>query len=205
MGGFAYGALGPTHHGLEDLSVLAAMPGIDVLAPADPVEARLATVSMLRRPGPTYLRLGKAGEANVHNESPSFDRGRMIRVRDGSDALIITTGGLLAEALTAAAQWSRSGREAAVWSCPWLRPFDSVAVAEAATEFPVVLTAEEATLSGGLAASVAVALGGVAGSRAKLKVAGVPTEIGPSTISQQAARAQFGLDAAGPLARLSVV
>src|SRR5262249_13809462 len=42
-GGFAYGAAGYTHHGVEDLGALRLLPGMTVVAPGDPVETRLAT------------------------------------------------------------------------------------------------------------------------------------------------------------------
>src|SRR5512135_1010755 len=35
-GGFAYGALGTTHHATEELGVMRLMPGMTVVAPADP-------------------------------------------------------------------------------------------------------------------------------------------------------------------------
>jgi len=42
-GGFAYGAMGASHHATEELGVMRMMPGMVVVAPADPVEARAAT------------------------------------------------------------------------------------------------------------------------------------------------------------------
>src|SRR5437763_8263703 len=69
-GGLAYGPAGYTHHALEDLAVMRAMPGMTVLAPGDPVEARLATTALADRQGPCYLRLGKAGEPLVHRQQP---------------------------------------------------------------------------------------------------------------------------------------
>lgn len=201
-GGFAYGSLGPTHHGIEDLSAICALPGIDVLVPADPHEARVLTREALRRPGPAYLRLGKAGESNIHAAEPPYVRGAMIRVRPGADALIIATGALVKEALAAAALWAATGREAAVWSCPWLRPFDAAAVAAAAAQFPTILVAEEGVATGGLAAAVGRVVGGMSGARARVIEAAVPPEFGPSTLSQKSAWARLGLDAAGLLARL---
>ena len=65
-GGFTYGSSGYSHHGLEDLSILSGLPEMTVLAPGDPHEARLAVEAMIRRDGPCYLRLGKAGEPVVH-------------------------------------------------------------------------------------------------------------------------------------------
>jgi len=54
-GGFTYGAMGATHHALEDLAVMRAMPGLIVVAPGDPVEARAATRAVIAYSGPCYL------------------------------------------------------------------------------------------------------------------------------------------------------
>ncbi len=44
-GGLSYGAAGYSHHAVEDLAVMRAMPGMVVVAPADPWEARCANGS----------------------------------------------------------------------------------------------------------------------------------------------------------------
>ncbi len=77
-GGFTYGAMGATHHALEDLAVMRAMPGLVVVAPGDPVEARAATRAVIAYHGPCYLRLGKAGEPVVHQSPIDFELGKAI-------------------------------------------------------------------------------------------------------------------------------
>ena len=65
-GGYAFGALGYTHHGVEDLGILRCLPNLTVVAPGDAVEAAAATAALATHEGPAYLRLGKSGEAQVH-------------------------------------------------------------------------------------------------------------------------------------------
>ena len=71
-GGFTYGAMGATHHAVEDLAVMRALPGLVVVAPGDPIEARAATRAVIEYSGPCYVRLGKAGEPVVHPSSINF-------------------------------------------------------------------------------------------------------------------------------------
>src|SRR6185295_15470700 len=59
-GGFAYGALGMSHHATEDLAIMRALPNMVVVAPADPLETAAAVRAVAARPGPCYLRLGRA-------------------------------------------------------------------------------------------------------------------------------------------------
>ena len=204
-GGYAYGTQGHTHHGIEDLSVMASLPNIDVVVPADPVESRLAADLVLGTNRPVYVRLGKAGEPDVHHKDPPFRHGRVIRLREGSDALIIAIGGLVEEAADAAGELERRGLSVAVWSCPWLCPFDDDALRDAARSFPVIVTAEEAVETGGLGAVVARGIAGLGGERARHIAAAVPAIRGPSTISQASARALYRLDAKGLAARISEV
>src|SRR5260370_1757225 len=103
-GGFTYGAMGATHHAIEDLAVMRALPGLVVVAPGDPVEARAATRAIVAYKGPCYLRLGKAGEPVVHKAPIDFALGKAIHVREGADATLICTGGILQNTVLAAAR-----------------------------------------------------------------------------------------------------
>lgn len=158
-GGFAYGALGHTHHATEDLAILRTMPGIKVFAPGDPVEARLVTNAIIDRPGPCYLRLGKAGEPVVHADGePVFVVGEAIVVRDGADLTLMATGGMLHSAKVAAEQLVADGLDPRVLSVPTLHPIDERAIVEAAEETGAILTIEEHSVYGGLGGAVAEVL-----------------------------------------------
>lgn len=196
-GGMAYGTQGYTHHGLEDLAVLRALPNMAVVAPGDPVEVRLAMRAVLARPGPCYLRLGKGGEPTVHSPPPPFAVGRVIPVREGGAGLVVSTGGLLSVAVEAAAQAAASGVAVAVWSSPWVKPLDVAAVQAAAARYPWLVTVEEAQVTGGLGSAVAEVVAAMSGPRAALVRLGVPDTILHCGYSQAAARAHFGFDAAG--------
>jgi transketolase len=156
-GGLAYGAQGYTHHGVEDLAVMRVLPGMTVLAPGDPVEARLATRAAACRPGPCYLRLGKAGEQVVHATEPVFEPGRAITMREGPAATLISTGGVLPVVVQAAAELERQGTPVRVLSMPCVQPLDVAAVEAAARETPLVVTVEEHG-PGGLASAVGEAM-----------------------------------------------
>jgi transketolase len=157
-GGFAYGSHGYTHHGIEDLGVMRMLPGMTVVAPGDPVEARLATAAIARHPGPCYLRLGKGREPVVHPHPPDFALGRALPVRPGRDVTIIAAGAVLHEAATAAAALAGDGIDAAVLSMPTIKPIDAEAVVRAARRTGAIVTAEEHSVTGGLGSAVAEVL-----------------------------------------------
>jgi transketolase len=203
-GGFAYGALGASHHATEELGVMRMMPGMTVVAPADPVEARLATRAIVEHPGPCYIRLGKAGEPNVHEGAVDFQLGRAIQLRDGKDVTLISTGGMLKAAMGVARRLAERGVEARVLSMHTLKPLDTEAVLAAARETGAVITLEQHSILGGLGSAVAEILA-EAGLPVKFKRIGLPSAFSPRVGSQQYLEEQNGLDEEGVLRGVEAV
>jgi transketolase len=131
-GGVVYGALGYTHHAVEDLAIMRTLPNIAVVAPGDPVEVRLAVPAIAGRPGPSYLRLGRATETIVHTDGPPpFALGVPIVVREGGDVVLVSTGGMLAPVVEAADRLASTGVRARIVSMHTLKPIDDGALARA--------------------------------------------------------------------------
>jgi transketolase len=170
-GGVAYGYLGPTHHGTEDIAVMRALPGMTVLAPGDPGEARRATEAALALDGPVYVRLGKNGEPDLLGDAP-FVIGSAVTLADGGDVVLASTGPVLRQVLGAAARLERDGVHATVLHYGTVKPFDAEALTGAAARAGAVLTVEEHTIVGGLGSAAAVALA-EAGTGARLRRIGL--------------------------------
>jgi transketolase len=156
-GGFAYGSAGYTHHGTEDLAMMRTLPNMTVLAPGDPIETRLLTAAATERPGPCYLRLGKAGEPIVHTCTPQLSIGKAIVLRDGDAGTLISTGGTLAMTLKAADELAERGVHVSVLSMPSLAPLDHEAILRAAKNTGRIVTVENHGI-GGLGSAVAEVL-----------------------------------------------
>lgn len=192
-GGLAYGALGYSHHALEDLAVMRALPNILVVAPGDPVEAELATRALAAHHGPAYLRLGKAGEPVCHGVQPSFEIGQAIPLGDGQDATIITTGAMLRTALDVSSDLRSAGIGVQVLSMHTLKPIDVGAVVAAATRTGALVTLEEHSLVGGLGSAVAEVLADEDVPAHLLRL-GIPSGESTHAIgSQQFLRGRYGL------------
>lgn len=157
-GGMAYGALGISHHATEDLAIMRALPNLLVVAPGDPTETRLAVQSLIEHEGPAYLRLGRAGEFDVHTSPPEFQLGRALTLREGRDITLISTGGQLYDTVKAADELAAQGVEARVLSMHTLKPLDVEAVVAAARETSAIFTIEEHSVLGGLGGAVAEVL-----------------------------------------------
>lgn len=157
-GGFAYGSAGYTHHGVEDIAVMRAMPNMTVFSPGDPVEVRLATRTIVRIAGPCYMRLGKGGEESVHRKTPEFSPGKGIWIRRGNDVTLIVSGAVLAEAVKAADLLKEQGFQAGVLSLPTIEPLDVEAVHIAAEHSGALIVIEEHSRKGGLGEAVSYSL-----------------------------------------------
>jgi len=156
--GLLYGQLGPTHHAIEDLAIMRSLPNMTVVAPGDPFEARAATIALAKMKGPAYLRLGKKGDAVVHEKIPTFALGKSIQINKGNDATIFSTGNTLPTARDVAKMLSESGIRARVISMHTLKPLDVRAVQYAARKTKLIATIEEHNVIGGLGSAVAEVL-----------------------------------------------
>ena len=192
-GGFAYGSLGMTHHATEDLAIMRALPGIVVVAPGDPVEVEQATRAIAAHRGPCYLRLGRAGEAVVHRSPMEFRLGRAIRVRDGGDLTLISTGGLLEMAVGVAERLAAQRVQARVLSMHTLKPLDADAVVSAARETGAIVTLEEHSVIGGLGSAVAEVLAESETARVPFKRIGLPSAFATHVGSQEYLRARHAI------------
>ena len=153
--GMAYGQLGPTHHSVEDLSWARALPGLDVVVPADHRQTVQAVRSAAVAPRPTFIRVGRRKVPEVSAPDETLRRGRFSCARDGGDITIIAIGTTVANAAAAAEILATDGVDARVLNAVYLTPFDAEAVAAAAAQTLAILTVEDANLSGGLGAAVA--------------------------------------------------
>ncbi len=204
-GGFTYGAMGASHHATEELGVMRMMPGMVVVAPADPIEARAATRAIVAHPGPCYIRLGKAGEPNVHPGPIDFQLGRAIQLRDGRDLTLISTGGMLGTAVAVSGRLAERGVEARVLSMHTLKPLDEDAVRAAARETAALVTLEQHSVIGGLGSAVAEVLAELPGRSVPFRRIGVPSAFSERVGSQKWLEQQHGLDEAGVLAQVEAL
>jgi transketolase len=193
-GGFAYGAMGASHHATEDLGIMRTLPGITVLAPGDPREAREATRAVVRHAGPCYLRLGKAGEPAVHTGEIEFEIGKALRLRDGKDVTLIATGSFLQATMAVAEKLAARGIQARVLSMHTLKPLDEAAVLAAARETRAIVTLEEHSIVGGLGSAVAEVLAEREGSHVWFRRIGLPSAFSPHIGTQEYMQTQHGLD-----------
>ncbi len=154
-GGLVYAPLGPTHMATDDLALMRALPNMTVIAPADAPEMRRLMLAVQDRPGPAYIRLGKGNEPPITPDVVDMKIGDVVPIREGSDALILTTGVTLHAAAPAAEALAREGCQTAILHCPVIKPLNAPAIAAAIRSVPLAVVVEEHVPAGGLGSAIA--------------------------------------------------
>lgn len=173
----ALGADGPTHQPIEQLTALRAIPGLDVIRPADANETSYAWLTMLQRRG------GPAGIALSRQNLPVFDRGDgaadgdtlasasntskgayvLAEAPGGSpDVILIATGSEVQFALEAREHLSSEGINARVVSAPCLEWFAEQDDAYRESVLPSAVTARAS-----MEAGIALCWRGIVGDRGR--------------------------------------
>jgi len=157
-GGLVYAPLGPTHLAIDDIAILRAVPNMTIVAPCDAEEMKRLMPLTVDYPGPMYIRIAKGGDPIVSSNRIPFKIGKAIPVREGGDALIVTTGITLGAALKAADVLAKEGITAAILHMPTIKPLDKETLLSYVRQTSVVVTIEEHSVIGGLGSAVAEAV-----------------------------------------------
>lgn len=152
-GGLSYGALGPSHHAVEDLAIMRTFP-MSVVAPADNWETAKATTAIIEHQGPAYLRLEKDTPQSHIVARDSFEIGKGRILKDGKDISLIAVGGILEEAMEASEQLLKNNIECRVISMYSIKPIDKNLIIDCALNTGGIITLEEHVLEGGLGSAV---------------------------------------------------
>ena len=154
-GGISVGEDGASAQAIEDLALMTALPGMNVVVPADFAEARAILLAAAEDDQPWYIRVGRPKLPIVYTEGARFQLGKADQLREGSDLTLIACGLMLEPALRAADALAEEGIEARVLNMATLKPLDEDAIMRAAAETGAIVTAEEHNVIGGLGSAVA--------------------------------------------------
>ncbi len=193
-GGLVYAPLGPTHEAIDDLAIMRAIPNMTIVAPADANEMQRVMEKSLDYQGPMYIRFAKGYDPIVTTDDIPFDIGKALQMRDGNDALIVTIGITLRNALEASDALKAEGLEVAVLHVPTIKPLDIPKILECAEKASAIVTIEEHTVMGGLGSAVAeiIAEAGFNESK-KFKRIGIPDVFPEHYGSQVSLMEEFGI------------
>lgn len=151
--GVSYGALGGTHHALEDVAVMRALPNMLVFAPGDPLEVEQIIRAAPDFNRPCYIRLSKGEMAPVHTPESiaNFKIGSPLLVCGNPGRLaVFASGGALSIGLETHNLLQQQGAESALYSVHSLAMVDEACFVSIIQKNRNILLLEEHYCVGGL-------------------------------------------------------
>jgi transketolase len=156
--GISVGPDGGSHQMLEDISLMAGLPNMRVIVPADYAAAASAIRLAAATPGPVYVRMGRASVPAVYADGVELELGRAYVLREGTDVTIVACGVEVEQAMVAADELAEQGISAEIIDAFSVKPLDCETIIASAKKTGAVVVAEEHSIHGGLGAAVAQAL-----------------------------------------------
>ena len=153
--GLSVGEDGATHQCLEDVGLMRTLPGMVVMTPSDAVQARWMIKVALEYEGPMYFRFARLATPVMYDENTSFEIGKGVVLKEGTDVTIIACGLMVEKALEAAEILNQQGIYARVIDMHTIKPIDRELVLNSAKETGAIVTVEEHSVYGGLGSAVA--------------------------------------------------
>lgn len=192
--GMTYSDLGATHQGVDDMALMAMIPGMTVIAPQDPMEIEEAVKAMIAHKGPVYMRIGNPKIPQLFEREP-FVIGKGKVLLDGTDVTLISTGSCTLDALKAVEILEKQGISTKLIGMPTVLPLDEELVRSAAAQTGKVVTVEEAYVHGGLGTLVTEAVSDMAG--VTVKRLGMPMGYAITSGNYRELLAHYHLDGEG--------
>lgn len=166
--GLSAGSAGPSHHCIEDISIMRAIPNMKVFCPGDSEEMRQVIDASLEINGPVYIRASAMDTQQTYCDDHKFETGRATLLKDGNDATIIVTGALMFEALEAANILDKEDDiSIRVLQMASVKPIDNESIISSAEETSMIFTIEEHNILGGLGAAVCEVVAGYGKGKVK--------------------------------------
>jgi len=152
--GLGVGPDGATHQALEDIALMRTLPNMQVFAPADSVEAEKITLAIAKTNSPSYLRLARQDSPVFTNKDYPFKIGQGIKIKDGHQITILSTGIATWHALQAALELKKQGIDTEVLHFPTIKPLDEKLILQSAKKTRRFITVEDHQVAGGFGSAI---------------------------------------------------
>lgn len=154
-GGVSYGALGYTHHAINDIAIMRSFPNMIIILPSDPVQAKAFTEYLVEYVGPVYVRVGRNPVPIIYEDGMNFEIGKANILIDGTDVAIIGIGETTYHCLKAGEILRKMGISAEVVDMPTVKPLDTDLLLKISKDIGAIIVVEEHTIHGGLGSAIA--------------------------------------------------
>jgi len=155
---FGGGIHAPEHHSDSPEAIFIHTPGIKVVIPASPYDAKGLIKAAIRDPDPILFfepkRIYRAVKEEVPDEEYTVPIGRAKMVREGNDITIVSWGAMVREALRAAEMVEKEGIQAELIDLRTLSPMDEDAFLDSVRKTGRAIIVQEAPRTCSLGAEI---------------------------------------------------
>lgn len=167
--GVSYGTMGSTHHSLEDIAIMRALPNMTILSPSNDQEVEEAVLAAVEHKGPVYIRLTLT-DNQIGKYKTKFKIGKARIAKKGKKAAFVATGDMMAIALEAAKELEEHNIYCYVIDLHTLKPIDETLIKKLSRDCQAIISVEEHTKFGGLGSSIASILSQYPLNKARFKI-----------------------------------
>jgi transketolase len=147
--GVSYAMSGPTHHCLEDLSIMSTLPNMEVFSPSDYMTAETYVDRTLAIKKPKYIRFDAKPMGALKEDIKGFDNGFRV-LKDGKKLAIISTGYMSQKAMEIVKEF-----DIMLIDLYFINTYNKDKLADTLKNIDIIITIEEAfKSSGGLDAQI---------------------------------------------------
>lgn len=200
--GLTVGEDGGSHQMLEDIALMRALPNMTVIVPADGIETKQAVKAAAEYEGPVYIRMGRPKVPVLFDDNYTFEIGKGVVLKEGTDVTLVGTGIMVSKAVEAAELLAAEGISAAVVNISTIKPLDAELIVAQAQKTGAIVTCEEHNIYGGLGSAVAEVL--VENCPVPMTRVGVADQFGESGLPDELLE-KHGLTAANIAAQAKAV
>ena len=159
-GGVTVGEDGGSHQSAEDIAIMRVLPGMRVIVPMDGKEMQEVIKTVVKIPGPFYIRSSRVKFPLILGDDYKFELGKGKILKEGKDISLIGCGLMVSQCLEAAETLAKEGIAARVVSLSTIKPMDEELLIDCSLNTGGIVTAEEHSVIGGLGSAVAEVLSG---------------------------------------------
>ena len=172
--GYSYDLSGPTHHALEDIAVMNALPGMTILSASDSAMGKAFARITYENPGPKYVRFDREKFPPLYNEQEDFSDG-LAKLKNGRDLTIVAIGIMVHQAFKVADELAKHSIDAGIIDLYRIKPLNEELLLKATEQSKRIVTLEEHFINSGIGSIISGFLT-ERGENLRLKRIGIPNQ-----------------------------
>jgi transketolase len=148
--GLSYDVSGPTHHSIEDISIIRTLPNINIFSPSDCVLTEKFFEYSIKNKKPKYIRLDGKPVSDIYERTTDIDMLKgFFELSRGEQICIVSTGYMTHTALKVIDELNKNKISVGLIDVFMIKPVDENQLFEAIKKYNFVVTIEEGFIKKG--------------------------------------------------------